>query len=195
MKIGGFEPLSLCDFPGTPAAVIFTQGCNWCCRYCHNNSLIPLKGEQHYRAETLLRTLKERQQCLDGVVLSGGEPTLQADLADFVTELKAMGFKVKLDTNGSRPVVLESLIAGNCLDYIAMDIKAPWQKYKAITGVAEINVSVVQESMRLIAASFIPHHFRTTYSRRHLTKEDMEKVGEAIPPDSSYVVQPCLDRP
>lgn len=193
MILGGFEPLSLSDYPGTPAAVIFTQGCNWRCPYCHNKLLLPEQGEHQYSVEFILHRLEQRQNKLGGVVVSGGEPTLQEGLADFLSELKSLNFKVKLDTNGSRPAVLESLLSLDCLDYIAMDIKAPWHKYQLLTGATEVNVKAVQDSVQLIASSSIAHHFRTTCPEQLLSESDIEMVKRTLPHNVSHVIQKCKD--
>lgn len=191
MIIGGFEPLSLCDFPGTPAAVIFTQGCNWRCRYCHNWSLLPQSGPNQLNMEDVLRLLIDRRTLLDGVVISGGEPTLQSDLIDFVYTLKDMGFRVKLDTNGSRPSTLETLVSRNLLDYVAMDIKAPWKKYGEIAGVEDVDIKSVQKSVTILSRGSVYHHFRTTYDRDRLSEKDIENIRRLLPTKSTHIIQKC----
>ena len=136
MRIGGFLPLSLCDYPGIPAAVVFTQGCNFRCPFCHNGRLVSrvsVEGQLIPEAEILER-LRIRRPALDGVVLSGGEPTLQPDLPRFIALVKSMGYLVKLDTNGSHPEVLEMLIRDRLVDCVAMDIKAAPDYYAALSG-------------------------------------------------------------
>jgi pyruvate formate lyase activating enzyme len=164
MNIAGFVPLSLCDYPGRVAAVVFTQGCNYRCPWCHNGHLLPLTADPAKRVSEaqVLAVLEERRNRLGGVVVSGGEPTLQLALPRFLRRLKALGLDVKLDTNGSHPNVLRQLLEDRLLDYVAMDVKAPWDRYAALTGMAGCNVAAVQASMTLIAASGVPHAFRTT---------------------------------
>ncbi|WP_035246264.1 anaerobic ribonucleoside-triphosphate reductase activating protein [Desulfogranum mediterraneum] len=192
MRIGGYQPLSLCDYPGTPAAVLFTQGCNWRCPYCHNPSLLPLEaGESPYPDKDILERLKQRDKLLQGVVITGGEPTLQPELLPFIESLKKMGFKVKLDTNGSRPGVVAALLARDLIDYCAMDIKAPWEKYDLLTGRARADVAAVQESVKIISRDGVDHHFRTTYARHYLAEKDLATIRQALPQGSAYLIQKC----
>jgi pyruvate formate lyase activating enzyme len=190
MKIAGFQPISLCDYPGKVAAVVFTQGCNLRCGFCHNGGLIPMDaaGARLFCQGDLVQRLAERAGLLDAVVVSGGEPTLQGDLAEFCQQVKRLGLLVKLDTNGTRPDVLKALFDGGCLDFVAMDIKAPLDRYAMITGV-ETNVALIMASIHLIAASGIRHEFRTTFVRPLLTGEDLEAVRSALPPGSPHRVQ------
>ena len=134
--IGGVQKTTLIDFPGKIAAIVFTHGCNFRCGYCHNPSLLLNKEKvvNNYTTKDFFSFLQTRIGKLDGVVITGGEPTLQSGLYDFIKEIKQMGFAVKLDTNGTNPDVIEKLLNDNLLDYIAMDIKAPLEKYSQITG-------------------------------------------------------------
>src|SRR5210317_2671071 len=125
MKISGLQPVTVSDFPGRMAAIVFTQGCNFHCPFCHNGSLLPMDADARIAEHDVWSFLQKRQKLLDGVVISGGEPSLQSDLAGFCRQVKDMGFAVKLDTNGSRPGVIKALLDGNYVDFIAMDIKAP----------------------------------------------------------------------
>ena len=163
MRIGGFHPFSLSDHPGRVAAIIFTQGCNFCCPWCHNRQLIstssPLGGL--IPVETVLSHLACRPHQLDGIVISGGEPTIQDDLPEFLSQVKAQGYAVKLDTNGSQPSVLDNLIAHHLVDFIAMDVKAPWAMYPDLAGIRP-SIASLQNSIQLIFASGIDHEFRTT---------------------------------
>ncbi len=164
MIIGGFHPLSLCDFPNTPAAVLFLQGCNWRCSYCHNRELIPLAPTAKALDYTeIFKLLQTRVKMLQGVVFTGGEPTLHSDIAEYMADIKALGLRIKLDTNGSNPQLLKKLIAAGLPDYIAMDIKAPFIKYKVITC-CSVNQQALQQSIDLIAASGIDHQFKPLYS-------------------------------
>lgn len=134
--------------------------------------------------------LKRRQGTLEGVVVSGGEPTLQEDLVRFMGDLKALGYKTKLDTNGTRPEVLRELIDKKLVDYIAMDLKAPFDKYAAITGV-EANSTVLQQSMDLIRQSGLEYQFRTTYDKEVLTDDDIATLSQ-LTAGKNYTVQECL---
>jgi pyruvate formate lyase activating enzyme len=187
VEIGGFEPFSLCDFPSRPAAVVFTQGCNFRCPFCHNGGLLALKAGSIPTVEVLDR-LAGRRGLLQGVVVSGGEPCLQADLAAFCTSVKALGLAVKLDTNGSRPSVLADLLARRLVDYVAMDIKAPPHLYAKLAGVA-VEWDLIAESIRILAASGVPHQFRTTVVKPLLNDADLDEIASLLPPGSRHVRQ------
>ena len=189
MNIGGLQPFTLSDFPGYPAAILFTQGCNFRCPYCHNRSLWDIKQEAaDLREDRVCSFLKERIGRLDGVVITGGEPTLQPDLCVFARKLKKLGFKVKLDTNGSNPTLLKELTEQRLLDYIAMDIKAPEEKYHLACGLP-VEFQKICQSIDIIASSGINHHFRTTFFKKLLDDDDMETIRANTPPRSRYVVQ------
>ncbi len=191
MKIGGLIKFTLIDFPGRPAAVVFTQGCNFRCRYCHNPELVyPHMFAEPVAIEEIYSFLKRRQGTLEGVVVSGGEPTLHEDLPSFMTDLKAMGYATKLDTNGTRPDMLKSLLDAKLLDYIAMDIKAPLEKYSLITGV-DFNPEVLKQSMDLIRQSGLEYEFRTTYDKEVLTDADISTITQRLD-GKNYRVQECL---
>jgi len=192
--IGGLQRFSLCDYPGRVAAVVFTQGCNFRCPFCHNGHLLSKSGSGPMLDEgEVLDFLARRKKQLGGVVVSGGEPTLQDDLAGFVGAIKELGLAVKLDTNGSRPEVLERLVAASLVDYIAMDVKAPLAKYDRLCG-TRVDTAAVRASIDLIGASGIPHHFRTTFVEALLDAEDLFRVRELVPPASQHVVQPFCAR-
>lgn len=195
MKIGGYQPCSLCDFPGRVSAVVFTQGCNFRCPFCHNASLLPLTtaGEGLIPATDILERLERRRGQLDAVVISGGEPTLQPGLADFMHAIRKTGFRIKLDTNGSHPSTLAKLFEDRLLDYVAMDVKAPWPRYAELAGVP-VDVECMVESMELIAASGIAHEFRTTAVSALLGAEDLSIVRAQIPRGSVYRVLPFRPR-
>ena len=191
MKIGGLIKFTLIDFPGRPAAVVFTQGCNFRCRYCHNPELVyPHMFAEPVAMEEIYSFLKRRQGTLEGVVVSGGEPTLHEDLPAFMADLKAMGYATKLDTNGTRPDMLRELLDKKLLDYIAMDIKAPLEKYSLITGV-DFNPEVLKQSMDLIRQSGLEYKFRTTYDKEVLTDADISTITQRLN-GKNYRVQECL---
>ena len=191
MKIGGLIKFTLIDFPGRPAAVVFTQGCNFRCRYCHNPELVyPHLFTEPMAQKDVYAFLKRRQGTLEGVVVSGGEPTLQEGLPKFMADLKAMGYSTKLDTNGTRPEVLRHLIENKWLDFIAMDLKAPLEKYSLITGV-DFNPAVLLESIDLIRNSGLGYEFRTTYDKEVLTDGDIAAISQLVE-GKNYRVQECL---
>lgn len=195
MLIGGYLPVSLCDWPGTVAAVVFTVGCDYRCPWCHNGGLLgAVPADPPVPEAEVLEKLMTRRGKLGGVVVTGGEPTLQPDLADFCAKLKQLGFGVKLDTNGTRPGVVEKLFAAKLVDFVAMDIKAPWAKYPLLTGTtpAACHVEDVKRTMALIAASGLPHQFRTTKVDPLLSAADYAAIRAQIPAGSPYVTQPFI---
>jgi len=191
MKIGGLQPVTASDFPGRMAAIIFTQGCNFHCPFCHNSSLLPRHTDSLISEDEVFTFLQKRRNLLDGVVISGGEPCLQGDLAGFSRKVKEMGFAVKLDTNGSRPEVIEGLLAENCVDFIAMDIKAPLSRLPELTGTGSHGPSI-SRSISLIAESGVDHLFRTTDVTPLLSSEDHRGIKEMVPPGSDHIVQPFV---
>lgn len=192
MQIGGFEPFSLCDYPGKPSAVVFTQGCNFRCPYCHNSQLIRrqnnLKGDSSL---AVMEFLERRQGQLEGVVISGGEPCLQSELIPFLKSIKRLGFAVKLDTNGSYPETLEELFESKLLDFIAMDIKAPVAHYTRLAGTS-VDTTRILESIEIIRESGCAYQFRTTWDKRFLSKEDLDDIRNLLPEESDYNVQECV---
>lgn len=191
MKFGGLVKFTLIDFPACPAAIVFTQGCNFRCRYCHNPELVyPHLFTEPVPEEEIYAFLKRRQGTLEGVVVSGGEPTLYDDLPSFLATLKQMGYKTKLDTNGSRPEMLKELIDKKLVDFIAMDLKAPLEKYSLITG-KDTNEATLKTSIDLIRKSGLSYEFRTTYDKEVLTDEDIAATGALVENDH-YRVQECL---
>ncbi len=190
MKTGGFQPFTLTDFPKRTAAIVFTQGCNFRCPFCHNIDLVPAlpsKGEA-ITADEIIEFLKQRTGQLDGVVITGGEPCIQKGLPEFCKLLKLMGYEVKIDTNGSRPDMIRLLFQQNLVDFIAMDIKAPLESYSRLAGV-DIEAETIMESIDLIAASGIPHLFRTTFVKTLLNDNDAEKITKLVPSGSRHLFQ------
>jgi len=191
MKFGGLIKFTLIDFPGRPAAVVFTQGCNFRCRYCHNPELVyPHLFTEPAPEEEIRSFLQRRQGTLEGVVVSGGEPTLFDDLPEFMAYLKKLGYAVKLDTNGTRPDMISELIEKKLVDYIAMDLKAPLDKYNLITGV-DTNPEILTRSMDLIRQSGLEYEFRTTYDKEVLTDQDIDTL-KTLTKNDLYRVQECL---
>ena len=188
MKISGLQPVTASDFPGRLAAIVFTQGCNFRCPFCHNGSLLAMDSENLIDLDAIFTFLHRRRKLLDGLVISGGEPCLQSDLAGFCRQVKKMGYEVKLDTNGSRPNVVRELLAEKLVDFIAMDIKAPLHRLEDLTGTGRYEPQI-RESISLIAASGVEHLFRTTDVTPLLSSHDHELIRDLVPRGSCHVVQ------
>jgi pyruvate formate lyase activating enzyme len=191
VNFGGLVPFTLTDYPGKVAAVVFTQGCNFRCPFCHNGGLLSFvaAADDRWSEQQVLRLLRSRAGQLDGVVVSGGEPTLQPDLPEFLHRVKTLGYAVKLDTNGSRPEVLRRLLGERLLDFVAMDVKAPWEHYARLTGVP-VDTDALLASVGLLAQSGIPHEFRTTVVPPLLTDADLADIANALPAGSPHRRQP-----
>jgi len=187
MIIAGLQKNSLVDYPGKMAAVIFTPGCNMNCFYCHNRHLLGNKPRELIFPGYVFEFLEKRKNLLDGVVISGGEPTLQQGLWDFIDRVKKMGYLVKLDTNGTNPELVGKLISDNMLDYIAMDIKAPFSRYKEICG-TDVNMDNIKRSINLLLQGRVDYEFRTTYVPE-LSKEDIEEMAGYIEGARLYALQ------
>jgi pyruvate formate lyase activating enzyme len=189
MKIGGLHKVSLIDYPGKISAIIFTQGCNFRCPYCHNPELVdPKLFEPPMPHEEIFGFLDRRRGKLDAVVVTGGEPTLQPNLIPFLRRVKEMGYLVKIDTNGALPEVLENLISHRIADYIAMDIKAPLEKYAQVTR-TEVDTERIRRSIDLVMASGTPSEFRTTIVAPLVDREDIRKIGGLIRGARRFVLQ------
>ncbi len=189
MQIAGLQKSSLVDYPSKIAAVVFTLGCNFRCPYCHNpNILTAVSTNKLFDEAAVFDFLKTRKGKLDAVVVSGGEPTLQKDLGNFFKKLKELGFLTKLDTNGSSPKILEYLIKEELLDYVAMDIKAPIEKYKEIARV-NIDTNNILKSIEILKDSKIGYEFRTTTVKSQLSFEDFEKIGKMLCGTENYYLQ------
>lgn len=188
MLIGGVQKFSTVDYPGHPCAAIFTIGCNMRCGYCHNPELV--LAEQYTQGipeEDTLAFLEKRIGLLEAVTISGGEPTEQPDLVDFIRRVKAMGYLVKLDSNGTRPLVLRQLVEQQLVDFIAMDIKGPLDKYVEIAA-RPVDLAAIQESIRIIKG--LPRHeFRTTIVRSQLVPDDFERIGKLVKGANRYALQ------
>ncbi|MBU0971506.1 MAG: anaerobic ribonucleoside-triphosphate reductase activating protein [Proteobacteria bacterium] len=193
MHIGGFQKNSLIDFPGNIACVVFTSGCNFTCPYCHNPALAggPVKGAGSlYDENEILSFLEKRQGQLSGVAITGGEPTLQPDLIDFCKQLRKLGYKIKLDTNGTRPHILEALMDEKLIDYLAMDIKTSLIHYPLLIK-GDFDVKKIAESISLIMEKAPAYEFRTTCARPFITKEIMARIAGMIQGADRYVLQKC----
>jgi pyruvate formate lyase activating enzyme len=189
MLIGGFQKFSLIDYPGKTAAIIFTQGCNFKCPYCHNPELVdPSFYATPLSEENITDFLKARSGRLQGVSISGGEPTIQKDLALFLKGIKSLGYSVKLDTNGSNPEMLQKIIREGLADFIAMDVKSPFLSYEKIVRTS-VDIGAIQKSIQLIISSDIEHEFRTTYFSPLLGAREMEGIAEHIRGCKKWVIQ------
>lgn len=193
MQIHGFNKTTLLDFPGHLASTVFTGGCNMRCPYCQNADLVlnpmsqPLISE-----EVVFDHIKKRKGIIEGVCITGGEPTLQADLEDFIKRLKELGVMVKLDSNGYRPGVLKRLMENGLLDYVAMDIKSSLDDYHTVAGV-KLDTSLIKESIDLLKNGPIDYEFRTTVVKELHSKETFEKIGELLSGAKQYFLQGYID--
>lgn len=199
MIIKGLQPLSLVDYPGKVAATIFLFGCNFKCCYCHNPELVnktEAEKVKTYKEEEILDFLKERKGFIDAVCITGGEPTLNKDIPKFIKKIKNLGYPVKLDTNGTNPNMLKDLIEKKLVDYTAMDIKAPLERYKEITN-SEVEINNIKESIEIIK-KFKNHEFRTTVSP-DIKEEDILTIANLIKNAKAFYLQEfkaqkCLDK-
>jgi pyruvate formate lyase activating enzyme len=191
MIIGGFEKFSLNDYPGKTSAVIFTRGCNFRCRYCHNPELVlPEKYAKEIPKSEIFDFLESRKSKLDAVTVTGGEPTTYSDLPEFLQKIKKLGFLVKLDTNGTNPEMLQEIIEKNLVDYIAMDVKAPFdaESYQKITGVA-VDIKKLKKSADIIMNSGLPYEFRTTIVKSLTSLDDLRQIAKSIKGAQNYFLQ------
>lgn len=187
MLIGGIQKTTLIDYPDKVAATIFTIGCNFRCSFCHNPDIV--KGlSTVIPEESIIDFFKKRKKLLDAVCITGGEPTVQVDLVDFIRRLKDLGLLVKLDTNGTNPSLLKRLIKEKLVDYIAMDIKAPWDKYKKVV-IKDINVEKIKESVKIIRESGLDYEFRSTVLPALHSKEDIIAMARQIKGSKKYFLQ------
>ncbi|MBQ7116708.1 MAG: anaerobic ribonucleoside-triphosphate reductase activating protein [Clostridia bacterium] len=192
MLISGIQKLTLLDFPGKTACTIFCYGCNFLCPFCHNALLVTEKAEEFISEEEIFSFLKKRQGILDGVCVTGGEPTLQKDLKDFLKRIKDMGFAVKLDTNGYRPDLLGELIDEGLCDYVAMDVKNTPEKYSLTVGKA-IDTDKILRSISILKEGKIPCEFRTTVVREFHTEEDIKEIARLLKGGVPFFLQQFKD--
>ena len=192
MVLCGLQKTGLLDFPGLLSCTVFTGGCNFRCPFCHNASLV--KGTpDRLPEEELFAFLKKRQGLLDGVCVTGGEPCLHDDLPDLLGKIRALGYKVKLDTNGSRPEMLKKLLDGHLVDYVAMDIKNAPEKYALTCGIPDSPWEKVKESLALLKASGVTYELRTTLVKGYHTPADLSAIGQAVAPVPLYFLQSFED--
>lgn len=193
MNIYGLQKTTLLDYPEHVAATIFTGGCNMRCPFCHNMNLVNMTNTPLLSEENVISFLKKRSNILDGVCITGGEPTLQSDLMDFIRKVKAFGYNVKLDTNGTNPSVLKALLNEQLLDYIAMDIKSSASNYNIVCGINNFDISNILESIDIIKKSSIPYEFRTTVIKEYHNSDIIEEIGKLLLGAEKYYLQCFLD--
>jgi len=195
MVIAGFQKLTLIDYPGKLATTVFTVGCSFRCPFCHNPELV-VHGTWNMKHETkekeFFRFLKTRRETLDGVCITGGEPTIQPDIVEFIKKIKKMGYAVKLDTNGTRPDVLRKIIRGKLVDFIAMDIKNHPGKYDKTTA-TKGDIDRIKLSVELIRHSGVNYEFRTTVVPGLHVEEDFKKIAKWLKGAKSYWLQRFVD--
>lgn len=189
VRIHALQKTTLQDFPGKIAAIVFLAGCNMRCVYCHNPAAV--NGKPNLSEKEFFCFLDSRKGKLQGVVVSGGEPTVHPDLVDFVSKIKSRGFAVKLDTNGARPDMVKELIEKKLLDYIAMDVKAPFSKYPAITGAHGLCCKL-KRSIQLIKKSGVDYEFRTT-CHPSLSRADLLEIAEQVRGAKRFFLQQYVE--
>ena len=190
MLICGLQKTTLLDFPGHVACTIFTGGCNFLCPYCHNMELVQRPKDYEIPEEEIRAFLRKRRGILEGVCVTGGEPTLHPDLKEFLGKIKELGYLVKLDSNGSRPEVLQELMESGLVDYVAMDVKASREHYPVVAGAPCMNVNKIDESIRLLMGqTAVPYEFRTTVVGGLHTASEVEEIGKWIAGARAFYLQ------
>lgn len=192
MQIAGIQKLSLLDYQNTLACVVFLPGCNLRCPFCHNATLVT-GAPTTISEEQVFEFLRSRVGVLEGVCISGGEPTLQKELPEFIAKIKELGFKIKLDTNGTAPETLQYLIDNYLVDYVAMDIKTSLQRYSAAVGVSQFTADKVEKSIMILLNSDTDYEFRTTVARGIVSLEDIDSICESINGCKAYYLQKFID--
>ncbi len=193
MLIKGFQKLTLLDYPGKTACTVFTGGCNYRCPFCHNAGLVTKMDTEIIPESEVFNHLKKRQGILDGVAISGGEPLLQGDIEEFLKKIKELGYSIKLDTNGSFPDKLKSIIDNGLCDFVAMDIKNSKERYNETVGIDKFDISLMEKSVEILMNSDVQFEFRTTVTKNFHTVEDIEKIGEWIKGTEKYYLQNFVD--
>lgn len=200
MKIAGLQKMTLLDFPGKVACTVFLAGCNYRCPFCHNAELLEGSSEPLMSREEFLSFLSKRRGLLDGVCISGGEPTLSAGLKELMADIKAMGYAIKLDTNGSRPALLKELVDEGLVDYVAMDIKNCPASYAETVGLPKVDLAAIEESAAFLMSGAVDSEFRTTVVRELHRPQDMVAMGRWLTelsggkPVKKLFLQPFVDR-
>ena len=194
MIIYGLQKLSLLDFPGKTACTVFTGGCNWHCPFCHNASLVTgLDTVEPLPEEEFFAFLKKRQAILDGVCITGGEPLLQPDIIKFIKKIREYGYSIKLDTNGSFPDKLKEIVNSGLVDYVAMDIKNSPEKYPITTGISDIDMTSIYESIEFLMSGNVNYEFRTTVVKELHSQTDFEIISEWLKGAKQLFLQSFTD--
>lgn len=194
MRLGGLQKLTLLDYPGLVACTVFTVGCNMRCPFCQNASLVNRIDEENLLPEEeFFSFLKKRQGILDGVCITGGEPTLQPDLNDFIAKIKSMGYKVKLDTNGSFPDKVKEILDSGNVDFVAMDLKNTIDRYAETVGIPGFDTSKILESINIIRSSGVEYEFRTTVVSPLHRPEDFGELAKMVEGSPRYFLQNFVD--
>ena len=192
MKLGGLQKMTLLDFPGRVACTLFTVGCNFRCPFCHNSSLVATPEVPELSQDDFFAFLRKRQGLLDGVAITGGEPLLHPDMPAFLEKIRALGYAVKLDTNGAFPDRLRTVLEAGLADYVAMDVKNSREKYEQTAGVSGI-LPRVEQSAALLMAGKTPFEFRTTLVDEFHEPEDFTAIGRWIAGTERYFIQGFVD--
>ena len=194
MKFYGMQKMTLLDYPGYVACTLFTGGCNFRCPFCHN-ALLVLDLDENYTIpeEEVLAFLKKRQGLLDGVCVTGGEPLINKDIGDFLSKVKELGFKIKLDTNGTNPALLKELVSQNLVDYVAVDIKNSPEKYAETVGLKSFDMSTINETVIFLMSGCVDYEFRTTVTKQFHTEKSMEEAARFIRGAKRYFLQNFVD--
>ena len=176
--IAGLQKMTLLDYPGKVACTVFLQGCNYACPFCHNSGLLPFEAEPFMEEAELLAFLEKRKGILDGVCITGGEPTMYPGLENLIRQIKALGYAVKLDTNGSNPKLLRHLAEENLLDYVAMDVKNCPSRYGQTVGMPGVKLAAVEESLRFLIGGGVPYELRTTLVQQFHDEAAIAQMGQ-----------------
>lgn len=192
MEFGGFQKLTVLDYPEHVACILFTKGCNFRCPFCHNAVLVENKTEETYSEEEILSFLNKRKGVLDGVDITGGEPLMHKDIGDFLKKVKALGYDIKIDTNGCYPERLKKLVGEGLVDYVAMDIKNTPEKYAMTAGV-KVPLEKIEESIDFLMSDAVDYEFRTTVTKEFHTPQDIEKIAKRISGAKRYFIQNFID--
>lgn len=193
MKIKGLQKLTLLDYPEKMACTVFLAGCNFRCPFCHNASLVTNIDDDYIREEEFFSFLNKRKGILNGVCITGGEPTLYPDLEDFIRRIKEMGYLVKLDTNGYNPDILIDLVNKGLIDYVAMDIKNSKEKYAVTAGLPSLDITRIEKSVQFLLSGAVPYEFRTTVVKELHNEEDMKSISHWIAEADRYFLQSFQD--
>lgn len=193
MNIAGIQKLSLVDFDGVASATIFTYGCNFRCPFCHNGELVTKSQQNAISEDEVLNFLSNRKKLLDGVCVTGGEPTMQKDLVDFIAKIRKIGYLIKLDTNGTNPAMLEELIDKNLINYVAMDIKNTFEKYPLTVGVQNLDTQNIRDSVEILNKNKVAFEFRTTIIKEFHNDKDITGLAKIVKFATKYFLQKYVD--